>query len=61
MDQMMIDVGPDDGVEVGDDVVLIGRSGGEGITAWDLAAATGTIPYETTCLLTRRVTREYRG
>ena len=61
MDQMMIDVGPHDRVEVGDDVVLIGRSGSEGITAWDLAAATGTIPYETTSLLTRRVTREYRG
>jgi alanine racemase len=61
MDQMMIDVGPDDRVEVGDEVVLIGRSGSDEITAWDLAAATGTIPYETTCLLTGRVTREYRG
>jgi alanine racemase len=61
MDQMMIDAGPDAGVAVGDAVVLIGRSGGEEITAWDIAAATGTIPYETTCLLTRRVAREYRG
>jgi alanine racemase len=61
MDQMMIDVGPDERVEVGDEVVLIGRSGSERITAWDLAAATGTIPYETTCLLTGRVAREYRG
>jgi alanine racemase len=61
MDQMMIDVGPDERVEVGDEVVLIGRSGSDQITAWDIAAATGTIPYETTCLLTRRVAREYRG
>jgi alanine racemase len=59
MDQMMIDTGPDAGVRVGDDVVLIGRSGSDQITAWDVAAAIGTIPYETTCLLTRRVTREY--
>ena len=61
MDQMMIDAGPDADVRVGDEVVLIGPSGSDRITAWDLAAATGTIPYETTCLLTRRVTREYRG
>ena len=61
MDQMMIDAGPDAEVRVGDEVVLIGRSGSDQITAWDVAAATGTIPYETTCLLTRRVTRVYRG
>jgi alanine racemase len=60
MDQMMIDAGPEAEIRVGDEVVLIGRSGSDQITAWDLAAATGTIPYETTCLLTRRVTRVYR-
>jgi alanine racemase len=61
MDQMMIDAGPDAEVRVGDEVVLIGRSGSDQITAWDVAAAIGTIPYETTCLLTKRVAREYRG
>ena len=60
MDQMMIDAGPEAEIRVGDEVVLIGRSGSDQITAWDVAAATGTIPYETTCLLTRRVTRVYR-
>ena len=61
MDQLMIALPPEDPVETGDEVILIGNSGKERITAWDLAARTGTIPYETTCALTPRVPREYEG
>ena len=61
MDQLMIDLGTDAPVSVGDDVVLIGRSGSEQITAWDVAAQIGSIPYETTCTLTPRVPREYES
>lgn len=59
MDQLMIDLGPETGVRVGDEVVLIGTSQDERITAWDIAALTGTIPYEITCVITKRVQREY--
>ena len=58
MDQTMIDVG-DDEIAVGDEVVAIGAQGGEEITATEVAGVMGTIPYEVTCLITRRVTRLY--
>jgi alanine racemase len=58
---LMIDAGPDAGVAVGDEVVFIGGSGTEVITAWDVASKIGSIPYETTCALTPRVPRLYGG
>ena len=61
MDQLMIDLGPDARTSVGDEVVLIGRSGAEQITAWNVAAQIGSIPYETTCVLTPRVPRVYES
>ena len=51
----------DAGIAVGDEVVFIGRSGTEVITAWDVASRTGSIPYETTCALTPRVPRVYES
>lgn len=59
MDQTMIDLGPDPTVAVGDEVVLIGRSGGEEITVAEVAELMGTITYEVTCLITGRVERTY--
>jgi alanine racemase len=59
MDQTMLDLGPRTDVAVGDEVVLVGRSGAEEITTAELADLMGTIPYEVTCLITRRVGREY--
>ncbi len=59
MDQTMIDVGPQPTVAVGDEVVLIGRSGNEQITVSEIAELMGTIPYEVTCLITGRVPRTY--
>lgn len=61
MDQTMLDLGPETGVAVGDEVVLVGRSGEAEITTGELAALMGTIPYEVTCLITRRVAREAVG
>ncbi len=60
MDQTMLDLGPETDVAVGEDVVLVGRSGDEEITTAELAEAMGTIPYEVTCLITHRVARAYR-
>lgn len=61
MDQTMLDLGPDPQVAVGDEVVLVGRSGKEEITTTEIAGLMGTIPYEVTCLITRRVGRDFVG
>lgn len=45
MDQIVVDVGDDD-VQVGDEVVLLGRQGTEEITADEWAMRLGTINYE---------------
>jgi alanine racemase len=57
MDQTILDVTGVPGVAIGDEVVLIGEQDGERITAFDLADATGTIPYEVTCAISARVPR----
>jgi alanine racemase len=58
MDQLMVDVG-DDAIEVGDEVVLLGRQGDETITAEDWAERLGTIAYEIVCGIGPRVPRTY--
>ena len=60
MDQVMVDCG-DAEVEVGDEVVLIGRQGEDEVTATDWADALGTIAYEIVCGISLRVPRRYLG
>ncbi|MCG8604374.1 alanine racemase [bacterium] len=60
MDQIMVNVGADSGVRVGDEVVLLGRQGDEEITIYEICEKLRTIPYEVTCLLTERVPRVYK-
>jgi alanine racemase len=57
MDQTMVDLGPATDVKVGDEVVLIGRSGDQEIIAADWGRVLGTIPYEVTCQIGPRVER----
>lgn len=59
MDWTTVDVSAIDDVELGDEVVLIGESGGARIAAEDIAALTDTISYEVTCNIDRRVPRVY--
>ncbi|MCI0352313.1 MAG: alanine racemase [Acidobacteriales bacterium] len=59
MDLTMVDVTAVDGVEVGDEVTLIGGSGELKITAWDHAFIANTIPYEILCNISKRVPRKY--
>jgi alanine racemase len=62
MDQIIIDCGPagpvdSTAVEVGDEVVLLGRQGNEEITAEEWAGLLGTISYEVLCDIGPRVPR----
>lgn len=59
MDWITLDVTEIEGVEIGDEVTLIGEQGGARISAEDLAELTGTISYEITCGIDRRVPRVY--
>jgi alanine racemase len=56
MDQCMVNLGPETAVKRWDEAVIFGP-GAE--TAADIAAKTGTIPYEITCNISKRVPRVY--
>lgn len=57
MDMCMLDVSAVPDCAVGDVVTVMGRDGGEEITAAEVAEKAGTINYEVTCALTPRVPR----
>ena len=58
MDNVTVALGPDTDVEVGDEVVLVGRQGDERILMEDVVRRLGTINYEGTTGLLPRVRRE---
>ena len=58
MDLTLVDA-TDSGAEPGDRAVLLGQVGARTVTAWDLARAAGTIPYEILCGIGSRVPRVY--
>lgn len=60
MDQMMIDVTGISGIEPGSVVTLAGRENEKSITLDDFAVLNGSINYEETCLIGRRVPRVYK-
>ncbi len=60
MDMITIDATGLD-VSPGDEVVLIGRQGDDEITAREMAAAIGAIPWEVVCRLGARIERHYEG
>lgn len=60
MDQALLDIG-DDPVEVGDEVVLLGRQGEEEITAEEWAALLDTITWEILCGFSPRLPHRYLG
>ncbi len=61
MDWTIVDVTSVPNVKVDDEVIIIGSNNGLSITAEELARKTGTISYEITCGINRRVTRKYVG
>lgn len=61
MNICMVDITGMDGVQAGDEAVLLGRQGDAEITADDIAGKTGSISYEVLCLFgnnNKRVHRE---
>ena len=61
MDQTMVDVTDIPGVSAGDQVVILGRQGGEEITADEIAELCDTINYEIVLSFLPRVARVYIG
>ncbi|WP_040213307.1 alanine racemase [Clostridium polynesiense] len=59
MDQCMVDVTDIGEVNVGDEVILIGREGNVKFDADDIAELLGTINYEIVCMIGKRVPRVY--
>ena len=57
MDQAVLDVTEIDGVQPGDEVVILGTQGEETITAFDHAETCGTIPWEVFTRIGARVRR----
>lgn len=58
MDHIMVDVGGDP-VAPGDEVLLWGESAQGALSLLEIAAGIGTIPYELTCGVSKRVQRVY--
>jgi len=59
MDVTMIDVSQIPQVNVGDEVIIFGKQGGEEISIYEVARRSGTISYEITCGIGKRVPRVY--
>jgi|WetSurMetagenome_2_1015567.scaffolds.fasta_scaffold00856_11 alanine racemase len=59
MDYIMVDLGPETDVCVGDSAVAIGSQGGECISPDEVAAKCGTIAYEIMCGLSTRLARYF--
>jgi alanine racemase len=59
MDMTMIDVTDIPDASVGDEVVLFGRQLGNEVSVDEIAEKSGTINYEITCRITKRVPRRY--
>lgn len=60
MDVTLVDA-TDAGAERGDRAICLGRDGAAAVSAWDLARAADTIPYEILCGIGPRVARVYSG
>lgn len=56
MDRIMFDVG-NTNIKTGEKVILLGKQKKCEITAWDWSKLLGTIPYEITCAISKRMPR----
>jgi len=56
----MVDIGLENDIQTGDEVVLLGSQGDEEISIYEICEKLNTIPYEFTCLISNRVPRVYK-
>ncbi len=59
MDLTLLDVTDIPGVDIGDEVILLGTTPHGSITALEIAQELGTVPYEVLCSIGKRVPRIY--
>lgn len=59
MDLTLLDVTDVPGVDIGDEIILLGQSDHCSITAIEIADLVGTVPYEILCSIGKRVPRIY--
>lgn len=59
MDQCMVDVTDIETVQLGDEVILLGEKDNLKFNADDIGSLIGTINYEVTCMISKRVPRVY--
>jgi alanine racemase len=59
MDQCMIDITGIKDIKIGDEVILMGESESNRFNGDDIAKLIGTINYEVTCMISKRVPRVY--
>jgi alanine racemase len=60
MDFVMVDVTEIPNVSLGDEVILMGKQGGQQITVEEIAERINSISYEVLCLIGKRVPRVYK-
>jgi len=59
MDTVLVDIGNDNSIRPGDEVVFIGKQRNDEITLQDWCKKLQTIPYEITCSISSRVERRF--
>lgn len=59
MDQFMVDVSDIEDIQIGEEIVIIGRQNGQAILVDELAKKMGTINYEILCGISERIPRIY--
>jgi alanine racemase len=60
MDLTLADVTGIPGIDVGDEVIILGSSDGISVDAREHAELANTIPYEILCAISKRVPRRYK-
>ena len=60
MDLIMVDLGGDKEIRIGDEVVLFGWQNGQQVSVQSICDKLNTIPYEVTCWVSQRVPRVYK-
>ena len=59
MDLVMVDIGMENNIQIGDEVILFGRQQENAFTVNEICQLLDTIPYEVTCWISKRVPRVY--